>query len=49
MSTATVSIQLPELIAAYNRSVVRRAKAMAILAQRGHDLSDFLRVPDANE
>ena len=32
------------LIAAYNRSVLRRAKALAILAQRGHELSGILRV-----
>ena len=32
------------LIAAYNRSVLRRAKALAILAQRGHDLTGILRV-----
>ncbi len=47
--TAAETKEQQALIAAYNRSVVRRAKAMAILAQRGHDLSDFLRVPDANE
>ena len=34
------------LIAAYNRSVLRRAKALAILAQRGHDLNGILRVVD---
>ena len=32
------------LIAAYNRSVLRRAKALALLAQRGHDLPGILRV-----
>lgn len=37
------------LISAYNRSVLRRAKAMAILAQRGHDVSAFLQVPDSDE
>lgn len=29
-----------ELLAAYQRSVLRRAKALAILAQRGHPLPD---------
>lgn len=47
--TAAETKEQQALIIAYNRSVVRRAKAMAILAQRGHDVRDFLRVPNGNE
>lgn len=36
------------LIAAYNRSVLRHAKAMSILAQRGHDLSEYLQAPNGD-
>ncbi|HSN74281.1 MAG TPA: hypothetical protein VL334_04190 [Anaerolineae bacterium] len=53
MNTAMVSIQLPDTLfqklKPYHRSVLRRAKAMAILAQRGHDLSEFLQVLDSND
>lgn len=47
--TSAEKIEQQALIAAYHRSVLRRAKAMAILAQRGHDLSEFLQVPDSDE
>lgn len=47
--TSAEKIEQQALIAAYHRSVLRRAKAMAILAQRGHDSSEFLQVPDSDE
>lgn len=47
--TAAEGKEQQALIAAYQRSVLRRAKAMALLAQRGHDLSEFLHVPNGDE
>jgi hypothetical protein len=47
--TAAEAKEQQALIAAYNRSVLRRAKAMAILAQRGYDLGELLRVHDVDE
>ena len=42
MAASTIAVHIPESLfhklkrAAYHRSVLRRAKALAILAQRGH-------------
>jgi hypothetical protein len=36
-----------DLLAAYHRSVLRRAKSLAILAQRGHPLPAAIGSPDA--
>ncbi len=47
--TAAEKKEQQALITAYDRSVLRRAKAMAILAQRGHDVSEFLQVPPRDE
>jgi hypothetical protein len=47
--TAAEAKEQQALITAYDRSVLRRAKAMAILAQRGHDVSEFLQVPPRDE
>jgi uncharacterized protein YnzC (UPF0291/DUF896 family) len=47
--TAAEKKEQQALITAYDRSVLRRAKAMAILAQRGHDVSAFLQAPDSDE
>jgi hypothetical protein len=44
--TAAEHKEQQALILAYDHSVLRRAKAMAILAQRGHDLSEHLQVHD---
>lgn len=35
------------LLSAYDRSVLRRAQALALLKQRGHDLSSFFEQPRA--
>jgi uncharacterized protein YnzC (UPF0291/DUF896 family) len=47
--TAAEKKEQQALITAYDRSVLRRAKAMSILAQRGHDVNEFLQVPPRDE
>lgn len=47
--TAAENKEQQALIGVYRRSVLRRAKAMAILAQRGHDLSWSLQIPGSDE
>lgn len=46
--TSAESAEQHDLIAAYRRSVLRRAKALAVLAQRGHHvpLTPEVRFPD---
>ncbi|MGD9098909.1 MAG: hypothetical protein PVF45_00415 [Anaerolineae bacterium] len=44
--TQVEAAEQEHLLNAYHRSVLRRAKALAILAQRGHPLPDEPKLPD---
>ena len=44
--TQAEAAEQEHLLTAYHRSVLRRAKALAILAQRGHPLPDESEFPD---
>jgi hypothetical protein len=44
--TQAEAAEQEHLLTAYHRSVLRRAKALAILAQRGHPLPDEPKLPD---
>lgn len=44
--TQAEAAEQADLLAAYHRSVLRRAKSLAILAQRGHPLPAAIEFPD---
>ena len=45
--TAREDAERMDLLSAYDRSVLRRAQALALLKQRGHDLSTIFEQPKA--
>lgn len=47
--TAAESAELAHLLDLYDRSVLRRARALAILAHRGYEIPDRVDLPDATD